>query len=547
MPAPQPPSPHAGRIYDFCARHALLLGLAVGLLVLAVGVWMSLYALLQWEGSAAQAANGRSERRISALIDESEALLTRLNRDFGTDCDAAALTRLRALLLEYRQMRQIGLLDAQGRLHCATGMGQMAQPYTYAAPSFLGATGTEVRLDFPLLMADGQVRAMLLTKGRFVLAVAPSIGSEITQDGTDLVWLHGAAGPITLLAAPGLEPQQRDWLQSAPVPAQAGSMQVEMTALRVSTVQKMPGQPYLLGSSRNLRDHALANPLIPALLLFSVLMVAASCTLLLRTWLLRFATLDYRVRCLCTEENVICMYQPIMDLASGTVAGCEVLMRLRDGDRILFPDQTIPAILRQGMSWQLDLAVCRKALSELGPALPPAAQLPQFKMALNFFPTSIHCARIEEALRPLQDSLNRPGLRLDVEVTEYSVADEAVGELHQLKQRGYLVSVDDFGTGYSNLGSLKKVMPDFLKIDKSFVFDMESASVRSSLIPEIVAIARAVDAQLIAEGVENAEQARLLLDAGVQYAQGYYFAKPMPLQDFLEYLQKNLEREMHVR
>ena len=81
--------------------------------------------------------------------------------------------------------------------------------------------------------------------------------------------------------------------------------------------------------------------------------------------------------------------------------------------------------------------------------------------------------------------------------------------------------MDDFGTGYSNLKSVTHLAPDILKIDHSFVYDLEDASVRSSLIPEIINIARAVNAQTIAEGIETQEQARLLTLAGVRYGQGY--------------------------
>jgi EAL domain-containing protein (putative c-di-GMP-specific phosphodiesterase class I) len=111
-----------------------------------------------------------------------------------------------------------------------------------------------------------------------------------------------------------------------------------------------------------------------------------------------------------------------------------------------------------------------------------------------------------------------------------------VRELTDLKTAGYLVSVDDFGTGYSNLSSIKKLLPDFLKIDKSFVFDMEENSLRSSLIPEIVGIARAVGAKVIAEGIENEAQWRMLLSFGVEYGQGYWFARPMQLAQFAAYL-----------
>src|SRR5690606_3530995 len=85
---------------------------------------------------------------------------------------------------------------------------------------------------------------------------------------------------------------------------------------------------------------------------------------------------------------------------------------------------------------------------------------------------------------------------------------------------------------YSNLKSVTKLSPDLLKIDRSFVYELEDASVRSNLIPEIVNIARAVNAQTVAEGIETLEQARLLAAAGVRYGQGFALARPMPIASF---------------
>src|SRR5690606_12932161 len=101
---------------------------------------------------------------------------------------------------------------------------------------------------------------------------------------------------------------------------------------------------------------------------------------------------------------------------------------------------------------------------------------------------------------------------------------------------GFLIAVDDFGTGYSNLQLVTKLSPDILKIDGSFVYELEEASLRSNLIPQIVNIARAVGADAVAEGIEKPEQARLLAAQGVQYGQGYALARPMPLERFIAFM-----------
>jgi sensor c-di-GMP phosphodiesterase-like protein len=214
--------------------------------------------------------------------------------------------------------------------------------------------------------------------------------------------------------------------------------------------------------------------------------------------------------------------------------GCEVLARLRDADRLVYPDHFIPALIADNRTWAFDAAVSTRALQELGGALPARGS---FKVALNFFPQNLRRDTVEPHLRASLEALGRRDLQIELEVTEYNFSPEIVPELQRLKEDGYYIAIDDFGTGYSNLGMVKRVAPDFLKIDKSFVFEMEDASLRSSLIPEIIAIAKAVNSQVIAEGIENATQAAQLRALGVPYGQGYYFAKPMPLQAFLDYLQ----------
>jgi EAL domain-containing protein (putative c-di-GMP-specific phosphodiesterase class I) len=136
----------------------------------------------------------------------------------------------------------------------------------------------------------------------------------------------------------------------------------------------------------------------------------------------------------------------------------------------------------------------------------------------------------------LHDTLRSHRFNFELAVTEKICQGAILKELSFLKQAGFLVSVDDFGTGYSNLGSVKNLSPNFLKIDKSFVFDMEDASVRSSLIPEIVSIARAVNTALIAKGIENEAQRKLLQAYGVEFGQGYLFGKPMAIDDFLAFM-----------
>jgi EAL domain-containing protein (putative c-di-GMP-specific phosphodiesterase class I) len=173
------------------------------------------------------------------------------------------------------------------------------------------------------------------------------------------------------------------------------------------------------------------------------------------------------------------------------------------------------------------------AVAELKQSLP---ELADFKVAFNFFPTSVSGGKIGEMVAAVLEKTPHAGLQFDVEVLEQEYKDSMIKAVADLRAHKFLVSVDDFGTGFSNLGSIKALLPDFLKIDRSFVHDMENVSIRSSLIPEIIGIGRAVGAKLIAEGIENERQYAMLRDLGVEYGQGYFMSRPLPIEGFAAYL-----------
>jgi EAL domain-containing protein (putative c-di-GMP-specific phosphodiesterase class I) len=129
--------------------------------------------------------------------------------------------------------------------------------------------------------------------------------------------------------------------------------------------------------------------------------------------------------------------------------------------------------------------------------------------------------------------------RLVLELTEHVMLadiDAVVGTMQRLKALGVRFALDDFGTGYSSLSYLKRLPFDTLKIDQSFVRDIETDPNDREIVQTIMNIARSMKISVIAEGVENPMQALLLRQFGCHIFQGYYFAKPQPLEDFLDEL-----------
>ena len=139
--------------------------------------------------------------------------------------------------------------------------------------------------------------------------------------------------------------------------------------------------------------------------------------------------------------------------------------------------------------------------------------------------------------------LKARGVVVCAEVLEQDVSTEIVQEVCELRFLGYLVALDDFGTGYSNLSAVQDLGPDYLKIDRSFTKSLVSGKVKSSLIPGIIHLARIVESEIIAEGIETADQARILTGLGVEFGQGFLFGRPMLAKDFGDCLENQLEEK----
>jgi len=487
-----------------------------------------------------QAVQNNVSAIVGTIAQESTALLMRLNQLYQPNCSDENLKQYRLEVFTTAYQGDIGVFDEQGRLMCSSMLGRLPNPMAVQPPdiSIVSVIGypIEINFDMTVLAGGGRFRTSLAKMGRFNTVVTPKVIDMVNTMGADVIVLHPEAGvfqpfyvkPVRL--GHWLERLQQDDVLADPVHAFMwrslafiSSQRVENSYFYVQSVT--PLAEFLQDYRMELLGALLASLWVGGLMYGATVPVFLS-----------WHAMEHRIQKLLNRKNVVCVYQPIVDLRTGVAVGCEVLMRLRDeSGNLMYPDIVLPAVVKQRLTWQLDQLVVAKAIEELGGVL---VNRLNFKVSFNFFPENIDNLKIRELIEGAVTKLPPMSVKFDLEVIEELWQNSIVRELTDLKSAGYLVSVDDFGTGYSNLSSIKKLMPDFLKIDKSFVFDMEENSLRSSLIPEIVSIAHAVGAKVIAEGVENEAQWHLLLNYGVEYGQGYWFARPMLLEQFAAYLAK---------
>ncbi|HSV53274.1 MAG TPA: EAL domain-containing protein [Burkholderiaceae bacterium] len=520
-------------------NHARTYAGLAGVAVFLAGVLGTVLLVASMQMGDMTEVQARTVDQLEAVARDTNEMLARLNREFQPECTPENLARLRGVLFGTRFQRDIGLFDGENRLACTTSLGNLRAPVRIQAPQIqlLDKDGLLRASWFNLRVAvgGGKHNAIVVQHGPFNTVIDPRITSELFGYGASHIGYRLTEGGLFPVRAKGETPAAlREHLAASALAARTEADYDWKLGAFVHSAP-VPDTRFVVQTYATLGDAAARHAqVILFLVSVSALLGVLYCSSAAPRFA-RLAELDHRIASLVWPEHVVCVYQPIMDLQSGAPVGCEVLMRLRDGAETLFPDAVIPAVMAQGLTWQLDQAVIRKGLAELARHLPPAGE---FRISFNLFPQNIRFDALHQLLTERLQALGRTDLRIDLEVIEQDYDASMLEEVGKLKAAGYMISVDDFGTGFSNLGSVKKLSPSFLKIDKSFIFDMEDASVRSSLIPEIVGIAKAVGAQVVAEGVENALQADRLRAHGVQYGQGYFFSRPLPIEQFVRFLEK---------
>ncbi|WP_334224001.1 putative bifunctional diguanylate cyclase/phosphodiesterase [Thiosocius teredinicola] len=234
------------------------------------------------------------------------------------------------------------------------------------------------------------------------------------------------------------------------------------------------------------------------------------------------------------EKQFIIYYQPIVDLETGRIIKAEALLRWRHPEHgMISPGAFIPLAEETGTINDIGDWVFREAVRNAAVLQPLIC--PDFQISINISPVQLRhpdrlCAGWIDFLRE-----QAPCPSVVIEITEGVLlqGDDIVDDqLRLLRDAGVQCAVDDFGTGYSSLSYLKKFSIDYVKIDQSFTRNLGPENDSLALCEAIVVMAHKLGLRVIAEGIETAEQRRLLLAIGCDFGQGYLYGKPMPIDEF---------------
>lgn len=492
----------------------------------AIAIWMiaslQLYQVLVSQKSYVL-------QRIGQELGQRDILLQTFKARAGQGCSDDLLKDLRRTLFTNDSIRDAAILGEDGNeIRCTALLGNLATPVVLAPEKALPTPRPDmsVWINPDGLGYEGMQKFVLFKEGPLAIISYPTWPSDL--------------------------PAHRGWAITATVPGGTA----ELTTLGRDGISREYHRTRWnpLTSLLHLRSCELENGIVCLylkaavgeliasewLLLAMGMLVNTTMTLLiflqLRSFLLRRNSPGNRIRrsIRAGGPQIRCVYQPIFDLRSDSLSGCEVLARFEDELGTLLPAEFIPEVERQKLTWEFTEIVLSRALGDLEPVL---EKHPELRVAINFFPGDLDDINVDRlsACKPLRWAANRK-FQLCCEILETGILEpDHMRKVHAFLERcGFLVAIDDFGAGYSNISQVSEGHVDLLKIDKSFIqeLDRELPAMRAALVGPMIAIARSIGADVVAEGIETETQLAQIKSLKIHYGQGFLLSRPLPIDAF---------------
>lgn len=523
----RPNDPAAGARRD----RALLVVLAIAMagvlgLISALGWYLwreSVVAEEQRLGALAQRLGHRAE---TALMD-ARGLLQSLNEGATPRCGEAHIQRMQREAIARPYVRAIGYWRAVER-RCGVGFvqGDVLTPpeaskiYPNGVVAWWPGPGTAV----------GDVELFIMRLGEHDLAIDTRmlLDSQLPDEQRAGLWVEGL---LMVASPPGAILPEPDTLE----PGLSIDREEDRITSRFSLDTVFPMDVVAVQPSRDFFARYLTT-----------LVTAGGLGLLLMgLWVIfvmrlsrRHLSLTAELRRAIEHRNLHALYQPIVELDSGRCCGAEILARWERADgEVISPDVFIPIAEKHGFIGDLTRCLLESAVEDMAGVL---RARPELSINLNLSARDLEDSAFAGFLASQLQEAGLPTATIKLEITERALLDheDCRDLISTLRKRGHRVAIDDFGTGYSSLSYLESFELDTLKLDKAFVDAIETHAVTSSVIGHIIEMARSLELDMVAEGIESKHQARWLAAQGVQMGQGYWYSKPLEAEDFIAYLEQ---------
>ncbi len=244
------------------------------------------------------------------------------------------------------------------------------------------------------------------------------------------------------------------------------------------------------------------------------------------------------------NNEFVVNYQPIVSAETGQVTNCEALIRWSHPQKgIISPTDFIPLAEEVGLILPIGEWVLRETCKEAAIWHKTIENPP--RISVNFSSRQFQRVNIPTLVHEVLEENHLPPQALTVEITENLLIQDdktTLEQLNILSKMGVGLAIDDFGTGYSSLSYLKKFPISVLKIDRSFIKDMQTDPEDAALVNAMISMAKSLNLKVVAEGVETADQIKMLQARECEYIQGYFYSRPLPAADFNGYLDDMKEK-----
>lgn len=253
-------------------------------------------------------------------------------------------------------------------------------------------------------------------------------------------------------------------------------------------------------------------------------------------------TLEYDLHVALEKEQFVLHYQPKIDTLDGSISGLEALLRWNHPEQgLLMPDKFISIAEETGLiepigDWVLNEACRQSNLWHCQEGI-------SLKMSVNLSPKQLRDPKLVERLHEIMEKYKIAENKLELEITENAVmtnTEQAINQMAAIREAGVYLAIDDFGTGYSSLAYLKSFPIQVLKIDRTFVRDIEEDEDDAAICRATISLSHDLGLTVVAEGVETEAQKDFLKSHKCDTLQGYLFSRPLPASEVLQYIKKNL-------
>jgi sensor c-di-GMP phosphodiesterase-like protein len=497
----------------------------IGTLGMAAGCLLGLAITLR----VAEVNLGKSATIALAEADASSAeartLLNTMNALQNSYCSDADIAVMRSLVLGAEFLKAAGHMH-DGKIDCSSTLGRLDQPLQLAPPDFVQSDGTIVYKNFANLRIGG-VSVYGLLEGNSYVIFSPFLANRRSHFSIvsidDPNWQAGLEPGLSQVTNKALFTRDGKGLLGETLYATRCSPRYFNCVTHSITIPEA-----IDGNRVQIRGYMILGGLLG-------LLVALAYR--------HSRGMEQQLRRAIRLDHLRVVYQPVVELNTGRIIGAEALARWTDEDGLVIgPDVFVKIAEEHGFVGELTTLVLRHTVRDFAKTF---RANPDFRVNVNVTATDLS----NPAFPPmLEKMLQRAGVQpcqIGIEITESSSARQqtSVEAIVLLRRRGHKIYIDDFGTGYSSLSYLHDLSIDSIKVDKAFTQAIGTEAVTVGILPQILAMADALNLQVVVEGVETAQQVAFFTSEhrSVQ-AQGWYFGYPFPAEEFHRILKEDAKK-----